>query len=266
MKILIIGGGNMGTTYADSLVSSHAISRQDLYLLERTETKAAHFRNKGFTHIYLEAGDYIRETDVIILAVKPQDAHKVYPIISPFITEKHLVLSVMAGVTMSAIQAALPTTRTIRVMPNLPAQIGMGMSGFAADASVSKVELFAIQNLLNTTGKSVYFEHEALIDAVTAISGSGPAYVYYFMESMIKAAEQMGFSKQQAELLVEQTFMGAVHLLNLRDLSCREWINRVASKGGTTEAALSSFDAEHLDQLIANGLQAAYKRAIALGQ
>ncbi|SFC39644.1 pyrroline-5-carboxylate reductase [Flexibacter flexilis DSM 6793] len=266
MKILIIGGGNMGTTYAESLVASHAISRQDLHLLERTEAKAEVFRAKGFVNVHLQAGDYIDEIDVIILAVKPQDAHKVYPMIAPYINDKHLILSVMAGVKIQNIQATLPTERIIRVMPNLPAQIGMGMSGFTADASVSKVELFAIQNLLNTTGKSIYFEQESLIDAVTAVSGSGPAYVYYFMESMINAAQQMGFSLQQAELLVEQTFMGAVHLLNLRDLSCREWITRVASKGGTTEAALSVFEARALDKIIAEGLQKANERAIALGQ
>ena len=266
MKILIVGGGNMGTTYAESLVASHAISKQDLYLLEHSEANTVHFRNKGFTHLYLAAGDFIRETDVIILAVKPQDAPKVYPAIAPYITEKHLVLSVMAGVKMATMRAALPTTRVIRVMPNLPAQIGMGMTGFAADASVSKVELFAIQNLLNTTGKSLYFEHEDLIDAVTAISGSGPAYVYYFMEAMINAAQEMGFSQQQAELLVEQTFMGAVHLLNMRDLSCRDWITRVASKGGTTEAALSTFDAQDLSVIIAKGLHNAHKRAAELGR
>jgi pyrroline-5-carboxylate reductase len=103
------------------------------------------------------------------------------------------------------------------------------------------------------------------LDAVTAISGSGPAYVFYFMQAMMQEAEKMGFNKSQSELLVAQTFMGAIHLLKGNNLSCEEWIKRVASKGGTTEAALHTFDAFKLSQHIGDGLKAAYIRAKELG-
>jgi len=164
------------------------------------------------------------------------------------------------------LRKALPTTRIIRAMPNLPAQVGMGMTGFTADASVSRKELFSVQNLLNTTGKSLYFDDESLLDGVTAISGSGPAYVYYFMQSMIDSAIQMGFSPTEAETLVEQTFLGAVHLISKNNFTCREWIGKVASKGGTTEAAIHSFESAHVADQIQNGLQEALKRATELGR
>jgi len=131
---------------------------------------------------------------------------------------------------------------------------------------VTRIELVMVQNLLSTTGKTVYVEQESQIDAATAISGSGPAYVYFFMNAMIEAAKSMGFSASEAELLVSQTFTGAVDLYNKSDLSCENWIAKVASKGGTTEAALRVFNAENLHEGIIEGAQAARRRAVELGK
>jgi pyrroline-5-carboxylate reductase len=266
MKILIAGGGNMGKTYADSFTAGHVLSREQLYILEHSPEKVEFFKHLGYPHVFNQCGEYIREMDIIILAIKPQDTASLFPQLAPFMHDRQMVLSIMAGVTIKTLDKALPTRKIIRAMPNLPAQIGMGMTGFTSAESVSKEEIFSIQNLLNTTGKSLYFDDEIRLDAVTAISGSGPAYVFFFMESMINAAIHMGFSRTQAEVLVEQTFMGAVHLLqSTHQVSAREWISRVASKGGTTEAALHSFQQNRLSESIENGLQAAHKRAVELG-
>ena len=126
-------------------------------------------------------------------------------------------------------------------MPNLPAQVGEGMTAFTSSDQVTRIELVMVQNLINTTGKSIYVENEQYIDAATAISGSGPAYVYYFMDAMIQAAGDMGFSESEAELLVSQTFIGAADLYSKSNFSCKDWIKKVSSKGGTTEAAMKSF-------------------------
>ena len=265
MKILIIGGGNMGKTYAESFTANHVVSKENLYILEHLPEKVEYFHSKGFSNLYLRPGDYISEMDLVVFAIKPQDRETLYASISNYFRKDQIILSIMAGVTVFSIKEALPTTKIIRAMPNLPAQIGMGISGFIADPSVSKDELFKVQNLLNTTGKSLYFEDESKLDAVTAISGSGPAYVYYFMDAMITTAMEMGFDQTEAELLVEQTFMGAVHLLNINNLTCQEWINKVASKGGTTEAAINNFSESHLEKYINQGLKEAYKRAQELG-
>ncbi|MDQ3392675.1 MAG: pyrroline-5-carboxylate reductase [Bacteroidota bacterium] len=265
MKILIIGGGNMGKTYAESFTSNHVVSKDNLYILEHLSGKMEYFQTKGFTNLYIEPGYYITASDLVIFAIKPQDRDTLYASIASYFHKDQLVLSIMAGVTVESIKQALPTTKIIRAMPNLPAQIGMGITGFISDPTVSKEELFKVQNLLNTTGKSLYFEDESQLDAVTAVSGSGPAYVYYFMDAMIKAAIEMGFDQTQAELLVEQTFIGAVHLLNMNTLTCQQWIEKVASKGGTTEAALKKFNEDKLALSIKAGLESAFNRAVQLG-
>ena len=151
-------------------------------------------------------------------------------------------------------------------MPNLPAQIGAGVTVFTSTEAVTRIELVMVQNLINTTGKTLYVEQESMLDAATVISGSGPAYVYFFMNAMIEAARQMGFSDAEAELLVGQTFTGAVDLYNKADQSCESWIKKVASKGGTTEAALRVFEETALHEDIVAGAQAALDRARELGK
>ena len=139
------------------------------------------------------------------------------------------------------------------------------MTVFSATSDVDRKELFIIQNLINTTGKSIYVENENLLNAATAISGSGPAYVFYFMQSMINAAVQLGFKESEAELLVNQTFMGSVAIQNSFSLSNEEWIKRVASKGGTTEKALEVFKKGNVENEIIAAIIAANKRAEELG-
>jgi len=264
-KILIIGGGNMGKTYAESFTANRTVSKDQLYILEHLAEKIPFFGEKGFHNVYVEAGHFIGKMDLIILAVKPQDVSSLYSKIKPFLSPEKLILSIMAGVTMEKIKEGTGLTKIIRAMPNLPAQIGMGITGFTATEEVTREELFSVQNLLNTTGKSLYFGQEDKLNAVTAISGSGPAYVFYFMEAMMESARLMGFSPTEADVLVEQTFQGAIHLLTLNNFSCKEWISRVASKGGTTEAAIRTFENHKLDKTIQLGLEAALNRARELG-
>lgn len=266
MKVLIAGVGNMGKTYAKSLLVSHFTKPADLFLLEKQPTDDDGFKSIPGSNRLTAASEAIRQIDILILAVKPQDFPLLAGEIKPYLHEGQMVLSIMAGIRMQAISEALGVTKVVRSMPNLPAQIGMGMTVFTCLPALDKKELFIIQNLLNTTGKSVYVEDENRIDAATAISGSGPAYVYYFMESMIQAAIKMGFTQNEAELMVNQTLMGAVNLHNRYDLTCGEWIKRVASKGGTTEAALSVFNKNELSAKIEEGLFSALNRARELGK
>ena len=266
MKILIIGAGNMGTTYAESFLLSHFITKDDLLILEKTPEKTTFLKEKGYKNVISQPDQRVSKVRLIILAVKPQDTKALFKTLQRYILPSQTVLSIMAGVKIKTLKTHLGTSKIIRAMPNLPSQIGMGMTGFTADESVTRDELFFVQNLLNTTGKSLYFAEESKIDAVTAISGSGPAYVYFFMEAMIKEAQKMGFSHSESELLVTQTFMGAVHLENTSNYSCEEWIKRVSSKGGTTEAALNVFTEQEVANKIGKGLEAAQKRAKELGE
>ena len=172
----------------------------------------------------------------------------------------------MAGVTIEKIQEGLNITKVVRAMPNLPAQVGKGVTSYTESKEVSRVELLMIRNLLDTTGESIRVENQKFIDASTGISGSGPAYVFYFMQSMLEAALKMGFSSNDSKVLVSKTFEGAVELFNQSDPSPETWMNRVASRGGTTRAALDSMDDNNVKELIKEAAYAAFDRAVELSK
>lgn len=256
----------MGRTFAQSFLDAHILRPSDLTIMEHNIEAIRQLMEKDWGKIEATPGDYISDNELIVLAVKPQDSESLCRSLSTFLNGKHVVLSIMAGVTMEALEERLGIKKIIRAMPNLPTQVGMGMTAFTARDEVDRKELIAVQNLLGTTGKAIYFEDENMIDAATAVSGSGPAFVYYFMNAMMKAAKKIGFSESQADLLVWQTFIGSIHLHNKNNLSCEEWIGRVTSKGGTTEAALNVFNAQSIEQDIMDGIVAAFERAQELGK
>lgn len=265
MKILIIGGGNMGRTYAQSFLRSHITNKSDLMILEKSADKWPELASLNIGSICKNPEDCLSSADLVILAVKPQDTAALFEKIKPMVDPQQVFLSIMAGVKMQNIASGIGAKKIIRAMPNLPAQIGMGITTFTSTDEVTRIELVTVQNLLNTTGKTIYVENETLVDAATAISGSGPAYVWYFMNALMEAAKQVGFNDAASELLVSQTFKGAIDLYQQLDFSCEEWIQRVASKGGTTEAALASFSQNKLHQDIIAGAVAAFERAKELG-
>ena len=177
-----------------------------------------------------------------------------------------IFVSLMAGVTIDTIQDKLNIKKVVRTMPNLPAQVGKGVTSYTASESVSRVELIMVRNLLDTTGTSIYVKTEKFIDASTGISGSGPAYVFYFMQSMLEAALKMGFSSYDSKVLVSSTFEGAIELFNQNNISPKSWIDKVASKGGTTQAAIDSMEDNNVKQLIQDAAYAAFDRAVELGK
>jgi pyrroline-5-carboxylate reductase len=167
----------------------------------------------------------------------------------------------MAGMTIARISSTLVKSAIIRAMPNSPAELGMGMTAFTASKMVGIEQIRKAENLLSTTGRTVFFENEDLLDAVTALSGSGPAYFFYIVKQMIEAGKQMGFDESTSCMLVKQTMLGSFHLLNTADKSLDELIKAVASKGGTTEAAISTFENKGVDQGLIKGILNARDRA-----
>jgi len=266
MKIIIIGGGNMGLTYARAFINSHVVTPAQLMILEKEDGQKLSTLNEHKLADVHSDPTRIKEAELIILSVKPQDAPLLFDQVKDYIDESQIVLSIMAGITIDTIVEHLGVTKVIRAMPNLPAQIGVGMTAFTSTADVSRFEEQWIQNLLQTTGKAISVPNEQLIDAVTAISGSGPAYIYYFMDSMIQAASNMGLDRSVAEMMVQQTFAGAIDLFKQSSHNCKEWIDKVSSKGGTTEAAIKHFNNHKLDQIIIGGANDAHKRAQELGK
>ena len=256
----------MGLTYAQSFLRSHITNKQDMMILEKSAEKADELRKKDFGTVYGKPDGCLEQADLIILAVKPQDAPALFTQLRPFIDVQQVFLSIMAGVKISTISEGLGVEKVIRAMPNLPAQIGMGMTAYTSSDTVTRIELVMVQNLLNTTGKAIYVNKEEAIDAATAISGSGPAYVWFFMDALMEAGRRMGFSESEAELLVSQTFLGAIELYKASNFSCREWIAKVSSRGGTTEAAMASYQQEAVHKDIISGAMAALRRAEELGK
>jgi len=265
MNILIIGGGNMGTTYAQSFLRSHVTTLEGMRILEKNAENVQALEKRDIGTVGTEPSELVPSADIIVLAVKPQDTEALFRDMQPHVNPQQLVVSIMAGVTIATIQEALNVTKVVRAMPNLPAQVGKGMTVYTSSPEVTRLELVMVQNLLATTGKNIYVEREEMLDAATAVSGSGPAYVFYFMRAMMQRARSLGFTESEAELLVLQTFAGGVNLYAANDLTCQEWIDRVSSRGGTTEAAMQRFASSSLDHAIEEGLQAAFDRAVALG-
>lgn len=266
MTILIVGGGNMGLTFAQRFLRSKIVSAGDLHLLERSPDKAAELAALDIGTVHAETGEWLETIDIIILAVKPQDTPTMYQQLGHHLKASQVILSIMAGISLATISTALGISKVIRAMPNLPARVGSGMTVYTATDAVTRSELATVNNLLNTTGKTIYVDREGMVDAATAISGSGPAYVFYLIEALSKAAMQLGFDQSQADLLATQTFEGASALLLADTHSCSEWIERVSSRGGTTEAALIQMRTDRVAEGLQQGARAAYHRAIELGK
>ncbi len=265
MKILIIGGGNMGQSFAKSFVQNYITDASHFAVLEKDTNKFEALKKIGINHIYEQPDVRLAQADLVVLAVKPQSFSDLARQIKPYISNEQVFLSIMAGIDIATIQRALSVDKVIRAMPNIAAQIGEGMSVFTSSDEVTRIELVTVQNLLESTGKNLYVSNEDLIDAGTAVSGSGPAYVLYFMQAVMQAAVELGFSKKEAEMLTIQTFKGIVEYFQTTQDSCSGLIDKISSKGGTTEAAIKYLIDNRIDKKIKTAVQKAYTRAKELG-
>ncbi|MCC5919463.1 MAG: pyrroline-5-carboxylate reductase [Cyclobacteriaceae bacterium] len=266
MKVLVIGAGNMGLTYAEGMASSSHLNRKNLRIFDNSPEKTLSLIKIPHFDVYEKLEDCLSDSDIIFIAVKPYQADDLFDKMRPHLNSGQIFVSLMAGVTIESIQNGLGQKKVVRTMPNLPAQVGKGVTSYTASEEVSRIELIMVRNLLDTTGESIKVESEKFIDASTGISGSGPAYVFYFMQSMLEAAQKMGFSENDSKVLVSQTFEGAVTLFKNEDISPATWMKRVASKGGTTRAALDSMEDNNVKELIQEAAYAAFDRAVELGK
>jgi pyrroline-5-carboxylate reductase len=256
----------MGMAFAKSFLQYNLVQKDDLLLIEKNADRADALRAEKAGVVVDTIGPRVGDVDLIILSVKPQDFASVQAELQAAIQPRQVVLSIMAGIPISLIQERLGHLKVIRAMPNTPAMLGMGITGFTASPDITLGDLRRVENLINATGRSIFLEDEALLDAVTALSGSGPAYFYYVVKAMIEAGKQMGFDEATAALFVKQTMLGAYHLINTADKSLDELIRAVASKGGTTEAALRAFESGALADTLVAGIRAAQVRATELSR
>lgn len=266
MKVLVIGAGNMGLTYAQGMSRSKLLKKRNIMILDTSQEKIKELNEISHFDVYEDLKDCVPFADIVFVAVKPYHSEELFKTLAPLLNKEQILISIMAGITIDYMKDLTGLDKVVRAMPNLPAQIGRGLTSYIASEAVSRVELILVENLLDTTGKSILVSNENFIDASTGISGSGPAYVFYFMQSMMEAALQMGFSKNISKVLVSETFTGAVELFNQSDLSPNSWMDMVASKGGTTRAALDSMEDNNVNELIKEAAFAAFSRAVELGK
>ena len=261
MKIAIVGCGNMGMAFANSFIQYNLVDKSDLLLIEKNPERGAILQEQKAGVVVDTISSKIQDVDLIILSVKPQDFLTVAAEIKNYIKENQVVLSIMAGITIAKIQENLGHPSIIRAMPNTPAMLGQGMTAFVSAEGIDTKTILKIENLINSTGRAIYLDSEELIDGVTGLSGSGPAYFYYIVKAMVQAGEEMGFDQKMASMLVKQTLLGAYHLMQTSDKSLDELIQAVASKGGTTEAALRTFEESGVADGLKKGIIAAKDRA-----
>ncbi|MGO3690856.1 pyrroline-5-carboxylate reductase [Psychroflexus halocasei] len=266
MKVLVIGAGNMGLTYSEGMAKSPLLNRKNLMIHDVSADTIATLKEISYFDVYEKLEDCLPKADIVFIGVKPYHADELFERMKPMLNKNQIFVSLMAGVTIESMVNGLGMPKVVRTMPNLPAKVGKGVTSYTESKDVSRVELLMVRNLLDTTGESIHVDNEDFINKSTGISGSGPAYIFYFMQSMLEAAQKMGFSDNDSKILVSNTFEGAVQLFNESDLSPETWMNRVASKGGTTRAALDSMDDNNVNQLIKDAAYAAFNRAVELGE
>ncbi len=266
MKITIIGCGNMGLIYARAFLKYNIVSKENLLLAEKNEIRKQELLKLDVGEVTVVNDPKIVESDIIIIAVKPQDFEALALEVKDVLRSAKCIISIMAGMKMKRIEFALNNSNIIRAMPNSPAELGMGMTAFTANKTVPIEQIRKAENLLGTTGRCVFFENEDLLDAVTALSGSGPAYFFYVVKHMIEAGKQMGFDEATAAMLVKQTMLGSFHLINNANKSLDDLIKSVASKGGTTEAAFSIFNETLVGENIQKGIVKAKDRSVELSK
>ena len=257
MKIAIAGCGNIGETYARTFLKLDGV---EIVLLARDEAQAEKLKLKNLGKV-IPYGDEIKSCNVVVLSVKPQEFLNVGKSLHRKMGEGAILISVMAGITISQIQHELEHQQVLRTMPNAAVEVGLGMTGITASKEVTDENRKKAEALLAGTGKTFYFNDERLLDAVTALSGSGPAYFYYMLKYMGEAGVKMGMDEATAVMLARQTMLGAVHLYDKSGKTPAELISVVASKGGTTEAALRVFENTQVGTNIAEGILQACQRA-----
>lgn len=261
-EFLVIGGGNMGYAIASGIITTKCFKKQDISFIEKDPKKTRFLKLNGF-NVYnnLEQSSKDENYRIVLLAVKPKDIQEVCKKLKKTIRKNTLVVSIAAGVKIKKLSLGLnPTTPITRIMPNIPCQIGEGMSVIATNKYVSTDQKKIIRKIFNSIGKTSVMD-EKYFDLVTALSGSGPAYFCYLIEALISAGIKFGINNAVSNELVLQTALGTILQLQKQKLHPKTLRERVTSPKGTTEAALTTLDKNNFHSIIYMAIKSATNRA-----
>lgn len=265
MRIAIIGAGVMGSAIANAVLDYRVVEPEDLTITDPDSQKLAQFIQQGVP-AFKSNLKAIQKKDVVLIAIKPQMFQQVLTPLAKKINKKAVVISIAAGISIETIQELLQKKEIVRVMPNTPALISQGMSAWFSAKEVSTHQKRQAQKILNSFGQEIETEDEDKIDAFTAVSGSGPAYLFLFMQGLIQGAIKLGLTEEDARKAVFQTILGGTQLALESKQDLQTLIENVTSKGGTTASARAKFAELGFQKNIADAMQSAYKRAKELAQ
>jgi pyrroline-5-carboxylate reductase len=266
MKITFIGGGNMASALIAGL-AGQLTAGENIHVVDPNPEQLARLADNFGVSTAPQVDAKVGDSDVIVLAVKPQQMRDVAAALLPQLSGTPLLLSIAAGIRGVDLARWLGGYGAIvRTMPNTPALIGRGITGMVAMDGVTAQQQKAADAIMKAVGATVWLDDEALIDPVTAVSGSGPAYVFYFIEAMQQAAQELGLSAEQGKQLALATFAGASQLAAQSPDEVAVLRERVTSKGGTTYAALVSMEQSGVKQAIVDAVKAASARGRELGE
>ena len=265
MRISFIGGGVMGEAIMRGIVSSGLAAPSDIAVGEPVEARRAELASAHGVTTHAHNADAVGGADLVILSVKPQVLDSVLPALGEALEPHQALASIVAGATIRTIADGTGHAAVIRVMPNTPAQIGAGISAWTASAAVTEAQREITRAVVATLGEEVYVANEDLIDMATALSASGPAYVFAFVESLIDAGVHIGMPRPLAARLATETVLGSARMVKETGKHPAELRNMVTSPGGTTAAALMALEKGGFRPVVMEAVAAAYRRSKELG-
>ena len=263
MRIAFIGGGTMGEAMVRCLLNKNAAMPENIVVSDTSQLRRELLSKEYGVNTLADSGEAIKNADLIVLSVKPQDLPRVMEEIKKP-SPQQAVLSIVAGASLSSLCRGLSHSSVIRAMPNMPAQIGQGLTVWATTTEVSQKQKKMAQSLLGSLGEEIYVTDEKYIDMATALSGSGPAYVFLFIEVLVDAGVHIGLPREIAQNLVIKTLLGSTLTVQKTGKHPAELRNMVTSPGGTTTEALLRLEKGGLRSLFLDAVTAAYNKAISI--
>jgi pyrroline-5-carboxylate reductase len=262
----LIGAGAMGEAMIRGILTQHLIEADDITVSTPRAERVQELRGRYGINAVTDNCQAARAGNIVVLAVKPQTVPKVMPEIREALAPDDLVISIVAGMPSRVLARGLGVPKVVRAMPNTPAQVGHGMTVWTATPAVDETGLRQAQAILGALGKELYVADEGDLDRATALSGTGPSYIFLFMEALIDAGVHLGFSRRVSQELVYQTLEGALAIARETGAHPVELRNRVTSPGGTTAEALYQLEKGGLRTVMSKAIWAAYQRSVSLGE
>ena len=267
MKIAIIGAGKLGLPICQALLKKRITSTDELVVVQRSSERAQEVRLILGCTVVENDFSPVAEVDVVILGTRPQEFSSVVEPLRAVLTEKHVVISVMAGIMLQTLSNSFPqVAKIVRSMPNLPTKIGLGITPYVTTEGIEDRALAQIQEIFGAFGSYLHLKNEQMINGATAISGSGPGYVFSFLQAFLEGATALGFSPSEASQLIFHTVNGALNLWNVEGVEASQLKESMRLKGGTTEAAFRVLEEGRSEELFKKAIKAAFDRSIELGK